>query len=138
MLGTARVGSLTGQIVAVSLIKRLSATGMTDATVLAGANLGSDGLLGGTGSAMDSFAAGTIDRLDVSGAIHSSFIGAGEHPVDGIFGNGNDTEAGAGVIKSISAATADDTTRFESSAFGIAKLPKKVINLTADPRFIIL
>ena len=107
---------------------------MTNATVLAGANLGSDGLLGGTGAAADTFGAGTIGTLHVSGAINSSsFIGAGVNPTDGTFGNGNDTSAGTGLIKTIFAKSADSTTRFESSAFGIARLPAKVV-VTTDPQ----
>ena len=85
------------------MIANLTASSMTDATVLAGANLGSDGRLGGTGSAADSFAAGTIDALDVTGAISSSFIARGVAPFNGTFGSGNDTSAGVGLIKSIHA-----------------------------------
>lgn len=136
-LGHAKVGSVTGQIVAATGIGSLYAASLDKATILAGANLGSDGLLGGTGSAMDTYGAGDIDLLHVAGAISASFIGAGVNPVDGIFGNGNDTSAGASLIKSIFAASADSTTRFESSAFGIARLPKKLV-ITTDPRFIVL
>jgi len=136
-LHTAKVGVLTGNIVSASEIASLSATGMTSAKVLAGVNLGADGLLGGIGSSADAFGAGTIDSLTVTGEIVSSFIGAGVNPVDGIFGNGNDISAGTGLIKTISAKSADDTTRFETSAFGVAKLPKKVMVAT-DPRFIVL
>jgi hypothetical protein len=136
-LGRATVGALTGRIVSASVIENLTAASMTGATVLAGANLGSDGLLGGTGSAEDSFASGTIDALDVTGGINSSFIGAGVAPFDGTFGSGNDTSAGVGLVKLIHARSADAATRFESSAFGVADLPRRV-DVVTDPRFIIL
>jgi hypothetical protein len=131
------VGILTGQVIAGSSIQSLIASSLTDATILAGANLGSDGLLGGTGAAADAFAAGTLGKLSVSGLISSSFIGAGVDPADGVFGNGNDTSAGASVIKSIVARGADSTTRFESGAFGLVKLPKR-IDPVVDPRFIVV
>lgn len=136
-LGRATVGALSGRIVSASVIANLTAASMAGATVLAGANLGSDGLLGGTGSAQDSFAAGTIDALDVTGAISSSFIGAGVAPFDGTFGSGSDTAAGVGLIKLLHARSADAATRFESSAFGVADLPRKV-NVATDPRFSVL
>lgn len=136
-LGRATVGAVTGRMVSASLIENLTASSMNGATILAGANLGSDGLLGGTGSAQDSFAGGTIDTIDVTGAISSSFIGAGVDPFNGTFGSGNDTSAGLGLIKSIHARSADSATRFEASAFGVVDLPRKVI-ITTDPRFIVL
>jgi hypothetical protein len=136
-LSSVKVGSVAGRIISASAITSLSATSLSGATVLAGANLGTDGLLGGAGSAADTFAAGTIGTLSISGAVSSSFIGAGANPFDGIFGNGNDTSAGTGLIKSISARSVDATTRFEAAAFGVAKLPKKVV-VTIDPRFIVL
>lgn len=136
-LGHATMGNLNGQIVSANGITALTASSMNNATVLAGADLGSDGLLGGTGSAQDSFAAGTIDSLNVNGAISSSFIGAGVVPANGVFGSGNDTAAGASLIKSIHARAADSVTRFESTAFGIVRLPRAVDPVT-DPRFVIL
>jgi hypothetical protein len=137
-IGHATLRTLTGRIVSASQIANFAAASMNGAIVLAGANLGSDGLLGGSGPAQDSFAAGTISVLRVLGPISASFIGAGVDPVDGVFGNGNDTSAGTGLVKSVSAASADSTTRFESIAFGVAKIGKQKIIVTIDPRFIVL
>ena len=75
-LGHAKVGNVTGSIVSSSLILSLTAASLTNAKIIAGDNLGSDGLFGGSGSAADSFAAGTIDVLHVNGAITGSFIAA--------------------------------------------------------------
>jgi hypothetical protein len=84
------------------------------------------------------FGAGSIGNVHVTGVISSSFIGAGVNPVDGTLGNGNDTSAGASLIKTIFAkGGADAATRFEASAFGTAHLPTKVV-ATTDPRFIVL
>jgi uncharacterized delta-60 repeat protein len=137
-MNTVKVKDVTGSIVAASQIVNLAAVNLTGATILAGANLGSDGLLGGTGAAADAFGAGIISMLRVTGAISSSsFIGAGVNPTDGLFGNGNDTSAGAGLIKNIFARSADSTTHFEAASFGIARLPAKVV-VTTDARFIVL
>ena len=133
-LSHATLGRVTGVIAAAANITSLSATGIAGATILAGANLGDDGRLGGAGAGADTFAAGVIGTLHTAGAIDSSFIGAGVNPVDGVFGNGNDTSAGASLIKSIFAKGGATQSVFEASAFGKALLPKKVDPAT-DPRF---
>jgi hypothetical protein len=132
-------GNFTGMLASASEIGTLLVKGtLSGSTILAGANLGTDGLLGGVGSAADSFAAGTIGTLHVLGEITTSFIGAGVDPVDGIFGNGNDVSAGPSLLKSIIAARGSDAdTLFEASAFGVAKLPKAA-NTSTDSRFIVL
>jgi uncharacterized delta-60 repeat protein len=131
----ARVGNVTGLIAVASQLASLTATSLTGATVLAGATL-PDGVLDLSGST-DSFGAGTIGTLHVNGSISSSFVGAGANPVDGTFGNGNDTAAGSGVIRNIFAkGGADTNTHFEASVFGQAHLPKKVA--TIAPQFITL
>lgn len=63
---------------------------ISKATVLAGANLGADGRLGGTGANADTFAFGQILGLNVVSKVVNSLIAAGLDPVDGILNNGND------------------------------------------------
>jgi uncharacterized delta-60 repeat protein len=133
----AKVASVTGSIVAAAQLMSLTAASLTNAKILAGANLGSDGLIGGGGTAADVFGAGVISSLRVLGAIGGSFIGAGVNPTNGTFGDGDDTSAGNSLIKSIFAKGGATTTLFESSAFGIAKLPGKV-DPASSPLFIIV
>ena len=104
------------------------------ATVLAGANLGADRKPGGGD---DTFAAGSINALNIAGTISGSVLAAGVDPLDGIFANGDGTRAGAdGAIRLLAArAGTDSANRFEAHAFGTARLPKKV-SPAMDSRFI--
>jgi uncharacterized delta-60 repeat protein len=121
-------------------IASVTGASMDSARILAGANLGADGAVGGSGADADTYGPGAIGSVKIAGAITSSFIGAGVNPVDQTFGNANDTLAGSGasdLIKVISARSADQATRFEAGALGKALLPK-LVNATQDPRFRVL
>ncbi|HZK80482.1 MAG TPA: hypothetical protein VFC46_05425, partial [Humisphaera sp.] len=135
VLGTINLGKTTG-VIAARQIKHFTAANLIDATILAGANLGTDGQLGGGD---DTFAAGQLLAMKITGAIVSSFIGAGVIPTDGLLGDGNDSAAGGSGIHAIMVkGNVDAATRFESAIFPrVAHLPKKIIP-TADPRFIVL
>jgi uncharacterized delta-60 repeat protein len=139
ILATAKLGMVDGTIAA-STIRSLNAESINGATILAGANLGSDGEIGGSSSATDTYNAGEIFSINVSGSIARSFIGAGVNPVDGVFGDGDDASAGpGGIIRSISVKKGIDAiTRFEGSAFPkIVHMPAKTPTAT-DPQFIVL
>lgn len=97
--------------------------------ILAGASLGTDNAIGGTGSAADTFGGGAIGKIKVGGAVVNSTIGAGVNPVDGIFRNGNDVVVGgtASRIGSVSIHSGVDTaSRFFAGAFGKLKTPRTV------------
>ncbi|MDB5293475.1 MAG: conserved repeat domain protein, partial [Phycisphaerales bacterium] len=98
-IGTLKLGNVTGTIAAASQLASLTALSLSGATILAGANLGSDGVLGG--SSPDTFSAGNIGAVKINGSITATIIAAGVNPADNIFGNGNDTAAGPGTIKSL-------------------------------------
>ncbi|HWE97712.1 MAG TPA: DNRLRE domain-containing protein [Tepidisphaeraceae bacterium] len=134
-IGALKLGVVTGTIAAASQLVSLTALSLSGATVLAGANLGSDGVVGG--SAGDTFGAGTIGAVKITGAITGTIIAAGVNPVDNVFGNGNDTAAGTGLIKSLFAKGGATGSHFEATAFGSIKLPKKV-NPALDPQFVVL
>ena len=88
-----------------------------------------------------SYGPGTISALSVSGSVTAdTVIAAAANPVDGIFGNGNDTAAGAGQIASIAiGGLADPTARFEAPGFGRVRIHGAVLtDLATDPRFITL
>ncbi len=63
---------------------------MLGAKILAGAKLGNDGRLGGTGDAADRFGFGRVDSLTVGRRMRNSIVGAGLDPVNGVFNDGND------------------------------------------------
>jgi hypothetical protein len=136
-LVSAKVGNVTGLIAAALVITSLQTLNITGATILAGVNLGADGQIGGTGLNADNYAAGDITTISAVGAIDNSFVGAGVAPGSSGFGSSNDTSAGTGLIKSISASGGATGSKFESSAFGTAKLPKKIDPAT-NPQFIVL
>ena len=95
-IGRAKLGEVTGTIASGGgVIGNILAASMTNVRVLSGANLGDDGLVGGTGASADGFHAGSIGLLKVTGDIASSFVGAGVDPVDATFGNSNDKAAAA-------------------------------------------
>ncbi|HWE05979.1 MAG TPA: FG-GAP-like repeat-containing protein [Rhizomicrobium sp.] len=139
VLAIAKVTVLSGTIAAAQ-IRNLTAGNLSHATILAGANLGSDGQLGGAGAAADTYGAGLIQSLHVTGTIVDSFIGAGVDPVDGIFGNGNDVLVGTkSLVRALSVKlSVDSLTRFEAGGFPkIVHIRGKVIT-ASDPRFVVL
>jgi hypothetical protein len=109
--------------------------------VLAGANLGRDGRLGGTGLNADTFAAGQLLAITVGNKILRGVIGVGLDPVDGVFDNGNDIIKG-GLGSKLGpvtvAKTTTPTTRFLAGKFnGTIKINGAVINPLADRRFVL-
>ena len=64
------------------------------ATLLLGANLGSDSQLGGSGAAADRFSAGTLARLRVAGDIVDTRVAVGIDPVNSVLFDGNDVSVG--------------------------------------------
>ena len=125
------IGNVTGTIAATGSIASVTAASLTDAFILAGANLGSSGELG-TGD--NTFAAGNLNTLKVTGAITGSTIAAGIAPTNGDFATPAANYGGA--IKTITAKSADSTTRFIASSIKSARLPKPV-KLATDPRFVL-
>jgi hypothetical protein len=135
------LGKITGTFASGAPVASLTVAGdVTGATVLSGANLGSDGHLGGTGDALDVFTSGSFGKITVGGAAGTSTFGAGLNPVNGAFLDGNDTVVGgsASVIVSVTVkGSTDASSRFVAGAFGRARLPEAVDPLN-DPRFLIL
>ncbi len=58
---------------------------VTNARILAGADLGNDWAIGGVSSNADTFHAGTINKIAVTGDVQNSLIGAGVQVHDGVF-----------------------------------------------------
>jgi len=85
-LGTLKVtGSLVGgatedqmvQILARNITSVQITGNVTDSRILAGADLGDDWALGGTGDDADTFLAGSIGSISIGGSVSDSLIGAG-------------------------------------------------------------
>jgi hypothetical protein len=116
-IGTANVGLDRGTIAA-ARINTFIASSVESATVLAGANLGSDNAVGGTGGAADTYSTGEILTFKATGQITDSFIGAGVSPgPDGIFGTSDDVLLGKpsriGIIH-VTKGNVDSASHFES------------------------
>lgn len=132
------LGNLSGGTFAASgAIGTMRVASLTNAFVLSGATPGPQNVFG-AGVAGNTFAAGSIKSLIVTGAITNSVVGAGVNPVDGVFGNGNDTIIGgtASRIGTLRASTADSASRFEAGAFGTVRLPQ-LIDPATDSRFLV-
>ncbi|HET6248007.1 MAG TPA: Ig-like domain repeat protein [Tepidisphaeraceae bacterium] len=141
ILGNAKLAAVSG-VIAAAKINTLSATTFSDAQILAGVTLGSDGLLGGVGTAADTYSAGQILALHVSGPVTDSIIAAGAGPgTDGVFGTSDDTLANGlpSRIGSISTkGNVDSMTRFESAMLPkIVHIPGRVVT-GGDGRFVVL
>jgi len=142
--GKLTLGSVNGGTIAAAAIASLAIGGpVSNANVLSGVNLGSDALLGGAGAAADTFAAGSILKLKVSGAVTDSLFAAGLSPLDGVVAlaapvsDDQVIDGAASKIPSVSLGGIDSATRFIAGAFGKAKVPKSV-NPLADPNFEVL
>ncbi len=88
--GSLRDSTVTARAIGTVIV----AHDLVNSLLLAGANLGADGILGGTGANADTFAPGTLGAVYVLGAMTNSVAGAGFTPVDGKFGDGNDGTLG--------------------------------------------
>ncbi len=136
-IGSLKLAAVSGTVDAAVTIGSISAASLSDATVLSGVDLGSDGATPVSPSAAISYGFGSISALSVSGSVIGSVVAASANPVDGTFGNGNDVAAGTGQIASINIfGLADTTSRFEAPAFGRVKIHRATVtDLAADPRF---
>ena len=113
---------------------------LTDAHILAGADFGADGRLGGDDADADTFGPGSLKSIKITGGVAGAIIGAGLDPVDDVFNNAGDTTVGgaASAIKSLTVGgSLDAASRFFAAAF-----PKKVkiggasVDPLADPRLV--
>lgn len=124
-------------VLAAKSISNLSiGVNLRSATILAGADLGADARLGGTGANADSFALGNISNINVGGKVLASTIGAGLDPVDGIFGNGNDRIIAGKITNITIARTASLNSRFLAKRYtGTAKINGASVDTVTDVRF---
>ena len=136
-LGRLKFGHVSGTIASGSgVIGSIAAASLDSARLLSGANLGADGMVGGSGPNADTYGPGAIGSIKIAGTIKSSFIGAGVQPVGTTFGGSGDKGVGgaSSAIRFLSARGADQASRFEAGAFGRVKLPA-MVDVLHDPRF---
>lgn len=108
--------------------------------ILAGAYLGADGRLGGTGADADVFRQGVITTINVVHNTANSIIGAGFDPVDGLFKNGNDRIIGGtkSKIGTINIANiSGKTTRFLAAQYGAITFGGQAVDWRTSNRFIL-
>src|SRR5262245_13104043 len=133
--------TLSGQISSPALQLIQVGGDLAQATIYAGANLGSDVALGGTGSAADVFGKGTLARLRVSGQITDSQIYVGVDPKNGEFNDGDDQiVAGSGIQELIVGQSLDEASRIVAGVFpatvridGVSGPPERFEGLTTPP-----
>ncbi|NLF30990.1 MAG: hypothetical protein GX591_08905 [Planctomycetes bacterium] len=127
-------GSVSAQQLGSVLIKG----DLAGARMLAGTYLGEDLALGGEGAAADTYAAGSIRKFTVAGAVSDSWVFAGVDPFDGTLNDINDVQLGgaSSFIGSISVGSLD-----AASSFNAARLPQTAVIARSrvaahdDPRF---
>ncbi|HZL35242.1 MAG TPA: hypothetical protein VFC78_08025 [Tepidisphaeraceae bacterium] len=142
---TGKLASLTvqhddaGTIAAGSFGNILIGGNMTDAKLLAGVNLGTDGQIGGGSLAFsqDTYSAGSIDSLQVDGAGTNVFVSAGFQPADGLFDNATGPiigGSGSAIRRIFFRKGIDAASQFVAGAFGTARIPQPV-NPRLDAHF---
>lgn len=129
------IGDFSGNLAAGTFGSVLIRGNVNAANLLAGANFGPDGQLGGGD---DTFAAGSIRSLRIQGNVNASVFAAGLNPVasDDLL-NPADTLLPGGTIQSIFVSgTADPASRFLAASLpGKAKIDGMAIDPVSDPRF---
>jgi hypothetical protein len=110
----------------------LVAKNVSNSTILAGADLGADFALGGSGAAADTFRAGRIGAVTIKGSVTASVVAAGLNPLDGVLHNG---DAIIGGLTSKIAALTIKGSASADSYFAAGKFvpPVKIGPLTITP-----
>ena len=141
--GPIALGSINGGTLAAAgdlfgvLVKGAVASGR----VLAGANLGANGRLGGGD---DAAGVGSIRRLtlaSIAGTTGSVFAAGTLPGANGTYGDGDDVHAGGATSAILAIATrgdVDTATRFEAGTFGRAKIGRFRVDPTTDSRFVLV
>ncbi len=112
---------------------------VVNSLILAGARLGADGIIGGSGADADTFASGKINKFSVTGLVRSSVVGAGLDPQATLLNNIRDNVVGgtASAIPAMSiGGTASEDSYFAAGAFPASvKIAGINVNPRTDARF---
>lgn len=110
-----------------------------NAVILAGADLGTDLAIGGTGEEADLYFSGKFSKLTVKGSVTNSTFGAGLDPANNILNDGDDFVTGkkASTFGSIKVTgLVDPGSRFAAGKFSSIKLSGTKIDPNGDPRIL--
>ncbi|MEQ1860824.1 MAG: RHS repeat-associated core domain-containing protein [Chthoniobacteraceae bacterium] len=134
-------GNVTDSLIAALKIGALTIAGnVTNSKILAGAQLGADGALGGDAANSDTFNGGTLGSVRIGGNVAGSILGAGYTPFDGVFGDTNDGIFGAKRSKFgklTITGTLDAASRLGAGVFSAVKIGGVKIKPATDPRFVL-
>jgi hypothetical protein len=132
--------TLSGVWAATAIGTVKAGTDLTGATILAGAELGDDAKLGGTGADTDLFFRGTLGSVSVRGGMVNSVLGAGLDPVNGVFGDSDDFVTGKNrsTMGSVHVAgTSDTQSRIAAGKFSTISIGGTRIDPPGDPRILL-
>ncbi len=129
-------GDFDGSLAAAAIGTLSVGGGASGTRIYAGTNFGTDAALGGTGSAADTFYAGTISSVKIHGAVNGSIFAAGLNPVNGRYFDGDDLLIAGGRIRSFTAASLSADSRVLADILPAkVKLGRLTVLPAADPRF---
>jgi hypothetical protein len=111
-------GDFNGTLATPSLERIRVGGGLSNARIYIGANLGSDGKFGGSGTATDTYRSAVLERLRVSGNISNSRVLVGVDPKNGVFGDGDDVVVpGSQILRLVVGGTISNDSRIVTSRF---------------------
>ena len=130
-------GDMQGRIAAPVIGQVLIRGSMSNASILAGTSLGSNGDIGGTGAAADTFGAGSLGLLSVGGSATNSLVTCSLDHVDGQFFNADDRfRSASSRIGRIRIVGASFNTNLAAVSFGTTHWINGLsINPATDARF---
>lgn len=113
---------------------------MIGGTILAGADLGNDAALGGTGVNADTFATSFIDSVDIRGSMVNSIVASGLRTTDATLLDDDDTFApnGPSRIRSVQVRRSmDSSSSFVAEQFQNARIANRDVDIQNDARFVL-
>ena len=131
-------GSLRDSVISARTIGTLIVTrDLVNTLVLAGAKLGADSALGGTGVNADTFGPGSIGTVLISGSMTNSIAGGGFTPLDGKFGDANDGTLGGRIAAFTVRGQMDSLSRIGATVLpSVVFINRIAIRTRRDVRFI--
>lgn len=127
-------------LTAIKIAAISAAKDVRNSTILAGADLGSDHAFGGSDTAADTLAGGTIGKVSILGEAVAAIIGAGLSSTDSILKNPDDSIIG-GLLSKIGSVivkgAADSDSYFAAGAYGKTSIAGAPVVPATDSRFLI-
>lgn len=135
-------GNVIDSVIAALKIGSITIDGnLTNSKILAGLQMGADGLLGGSGEDSDSFNAGSLGAIRIGGNVVGSILGAGYTPFDAVFGDANDGIFGGNrskIGRILIGGTLDTDSRIGAGVFRSVKINGIVVKPRNDPAHFVI